>query len=633
MKKHFGTMVLVLMHVFSYAQMKYAIDAIPAELKTRAGAVIRNDETIVEVKDFDEVIIRNSKAITVLNESADEEAALYLWYDKTRSIKFIKGAFYNESGHLISKITDKDFKDESAVSNISLFEDSRIKHFSPVSKTYPYTIEYESEIRVKQSLVLPEWIPCNSAGVSVQSSKFTILTNPDFAIRYKEMNKPGKVESGTDKSGYKTYKWEIKNMKALRSEPYSPDPEHFLPRVKLAPVNFAYQNVKGTFTNWNEYGKWTNEALLKDRDIIPEETKKYIIDLVKGIENPKLKAKKIYEFVQQKTRYISIQVGIGGFQPFPASDVDRLGYGDCKGLVNYMKGLLNTIGIKSYYTLVEAGNLKKSAIPEFASINQFNHAILCIPFPNDTTWVDCTSKTLPFGFLGDFTDDRVALACTEEGGKLIRTPKLTTEENKQIRKAEFLIDDKGGLNANLKTTFEGSQYENRETLINESYTEQIKKLKEIYNLDFNIESFKLNQDKGYQPLTTEEIKFTYSNYSSLSGERLFIPLNIIDPIGRAPKEVTNRTNPVYINRGYTDTDEIVFTLPKGYKLDTKPQNIIIEKPFGKFSSTIEINNNIAKYNRYVQLKEGLYPPEQYPELVKFYQSIADSDASRITLLK
>jgi hypothetical protein len=91
MKKHFGTMVLVLMHVFSYAQMKYAIDAIPAELKTRAGAVIRNDETIVEVKDFDEVIIRNSKAITVLNESADEEAALYMWYDKTRSIKSIKG--------------------------------------------------------------------------------------------------------------------------------------------------------------------------------------------------------------------------------------------------------------------------------------------------------------------------------------------------------------------------------------------------------------------------------------------------------------------------------------------------------------------------------------------------------------
>jgi transglutaminase-like putative cysteine protease len=44
------------------------------------------------------------------------------------------------------------------------------------------------------------------------------------------------------------------------------------------------------------------------------------------------KAKKIYQYLQNKTRYISVQIGIGGFQPVTAADVDRLGYGDCKGI-------------------------------------------------------------------------------------------------------------------------------------------------------------------------------------------------------------------------------------------------------------------------------------------------------------
>src|SRR5690606_35617022 len=112
----------------------------------------------------------------------------------------------------------------------------------------------------------------------------------------------------------------------------------------------------------------------------------YIQALVKDIDDPKQKAQKICEYVQKKTRYISVQIGIGGFQPMPADDVDRLSYGDCKALTNYMLTLLKSVGINSYYAVVQAGSLKKYAIPDFASMNQFNHVILCIPFANDTAW-------------------------------------------------------------------------------------------------------------------------------------------------------------------------------------------------------------------------------------------------------
>ena len=75
----------------------------------------------------------------------------------------------------------------------------------------------------------------------------------------------------------------------------------------------------GSFaTNWNELGKWLYDKLLVTRvKYCTEGTVAHIRELTKDIPDPKLKAKKIYEYMQAKTHYISVQVGIGGYvQPF-----------------------------------------------------------------------------------------------------------------------------------------------------------------------------------------------------------------------------------------------------------------------------------------------------------------------------
>ncbi len=80
----------------------------------------------------------------------------------------------------------------------------------------------------------------------------------------------------------------------------------------MALNNFKTDGVNGNYTNWSEFGSWMNNALLKDRDVIDEATKNKVLELVKGVEDPLEKAKIVYQFMQNKTRYISVQVGIGG---------------------------------------------------------------------------------------------------------------------------------------------------------------------------------------------------------------------------------------------------------------------------------------------------------------------------------
>ncbi|MFD2163265.1 DUF3857 and transglutaminase domain-containing protein [Paradesertivirga mongoliensis] len=615
--------VLASLGLPALAQKNYDVSLIPKTLLARAGAVIRNDETTIEVKGLDEVYYRKKHAITILNESALDEASLVIGYDKTTSIRSVSGRIFDESGNPIFKISEKNMQDRSAVSDVSLFDDDRVKFFSPAKLSYPFTIEYEYEIRTRQSLFFPSWIPMRTTGVAVESSVLNFVCPESFILRFKELNFKGKADESLSE-GIKTYRWQLNNVNAIRDEPFSPHYEDYLPTVKLAPEKFAYKNLKGSFSNWEEFGRWMSDNLLKGRDELSEPTKAHILGLVKNISDPKEKAKKIYSYMQSKTRYISVQIGIGGYQPYPALDVDRLGYGDCKGLVNYMQALLKVAGIESYYTIVQSGSFKKDIMPDFTSL-QGDHIILCLPFKNDTTWLECTSKDAPFGFLGDFTDDRYVIACTPQGGKVMRTPRLSATDNKQIRTANFKIADNGSLSGKMTTLFSGAQYDNHHTLLNEAYTEQKKKLPKLYTLpNLEIEFLEFTQHKDASPETREIITLNSSNYCNINEGRLSIKMNGLNQM-RPLKEIRNRVNPVKVPRGFYDEDTITYLLPEGYKIGLPPKSTIIENAFGKYSANVTINGKTITYKRTMLLNEGYYTAEQYDSLVTFFQEISDAD--------
>lgn len=633
MKRVIIVLLLLIGSSKANAQANYDVNLIPKDLLPYASAVIRDQSVYTEVKDG-YTFYRIKKAITVLNNNGDNIAHIVVLYDKSNVIKNIKGSVYNEFGKLSRKFGEKDFEDESAASNSSLYEDSRIKHFIPSIGSYPYTIEYEYELKSKQTLNIGDWQPNPYYGLAVEKSIYTFACRPDFSIRYKEINLPAKVGIGITKDGLKTYTWQLNNLKAIRSEPYSPIAETYLSAVKIAATNFVYGGISGSFTNWDELGRWSYDKLLANRQTLPTETIQHIKTLTAGITDTKLKAKKIYEYMQNKTHYISIQVGIGGLQPFLASEVDRLNYGDCKGLVNYTQALLKAADIESWYCVVDAGNDKASLQPDFASMSQGNHIILCLPIKNDTTFLECTNQKKPFGFLGDFTDDRTVLAWTPNGGKLLHTPKYTATQNIQSRKAEFTIAPDGELSGNMITTYKGTQYDNPEALIGEPLTEQVKTLQKMYANISNlaVEKLELKQDKKEIPVATETVILNAYDFASKDNNKLYFALNPVNK-QRGIKDVRNRINPVYINRGYTDEDEITYTLPAGYRPDMEPLNINLKKPFGSFRVTVVINDNKLVYKRRVEIIDGTYSKDKYADLVEFYQAVADADSYNVTLVK
>jgi hypothetical protein len=630
--------LFVVLGLSAHAQQDCSANLIPKELLPYASSVIRHEETTIEIKDVDNVIYHVKKAITVLNKNGAGDANIAIWHNKSRIIKDIKGVLYDEFGKPVSKFSESAFTDQNILGQETLFDDSRVKYFEPGYNQYPYTIEYEYELRSKESLDIEGWEPNPGIGIAVEKGTYTIICKPDFIIRYKEINMPLGVDANTDNDSHlKTYKWQVNNLKAIKQEPMEPSPDKYLTMVKISSEKFIFGGMQGSYTTWGELGKWVYDNLLVNRSTVSPATAEYVKQLTAGITDPKVKAKKIYEYMQNRTHYINVSIGIGGVQPIPASEVDKVNYGDCKALVNYTQALLKVADIDSYYCEVQAneGNEKKvSFMQDFASMDQGNHIILCLPFKNDTTWCDCTSQTLPFGYLGEFTDDRAVLACTPEGGKLLRTPKYTTADNLQQRKASFNISADGALSGDMTTIFKGVNYEDREYVIAQSLKEQLKTMPDYYPItNIDIEKLQFKQDKTLDPSTTENITFSAPEYASADDGKLNFLLNATNRVYNAPKQVMNRKTDVYINEGSTEDDEIIYTLPAGYHSDSNDLDVSIKEPFGTFKATSTIKDGKLIYKRRLQVIDGTYSKDKYQDLVDFYRSVADADTRTVTLVK
>lgn len=613
----------------AFAQ-QYTAESIPKALKSRATAVLREEQISLDMKNEANISQTVSKAITILNKSGDRYGELMLFYDKSKSIKDIKGQVFDEFGKQITKFNIKDFKDYSATDQVSMFDDIRVKHFAPNIHIYPYTIVYTYEIKHNQNLFIPYWRPNIASDLAVEKSTYKLTGKPDLKLRIKAHNIPTEaVVEETEKA--KTYTWSVSNIKARKEEPYSPIESKEEMYIKIIPETFQYFKKQGTAKDWHDLGKWIYEDLLKDKQDLPQETKDKVKQLTANASSPKEKAKILYEYLQNKTRYISIQIGIGGLEPFPASYVDRLGYGDCKALVNYMQALLSAAGINSFYCVVEAGNSKVDLDETFANAVDGNHIILCLPLENDTTWLECTSNKSPFGYLGSFTDDRLVLACTPEGGKIWRTQPYPATANLQIRKASIRVLENGSIQGEVKTSFKGTQFDNHYANVFKSPNDQRKELKSYYDIDnitFNSYEYKVNNT--VEPELVENLDISIKNYLVQNDDKLIFQPNIFNYL-RPITDSKNRVNETYINRGYTDIDEIEYIFDTELAGKIVPLERIINCPMGKYEMRVFNDGKNIKMIRSMQINQGTYSSEDYQKFYDFMKEVSSNDRIKYTL--
>lgn len=611
---------------------RYPADAIPAALKKNANVVKRFEEVSFDMASTRSAKLHCKYALTVLNEAGDRYAGFSEYYDKFRHIESIEGALYDKSGTLLKKVKTKDFQDLSAVDDISLIDDNRVKQHSFYYRDYPYTVEYEVSISLDQTFSLPSWMPQDFRNLAVEQSTFIVTVPQDYQIRYKAFSYKGDPVQGVEKSR-KKYTWQVGGLTPIKSEYAAPEWHEMAPYVRLAPTDFEMDGYKGNMSSWKEFGKFIY-ALNKDRDQLPEAVKQKVAELTSKATTEREKVEALYKFMQQNTRYISIQLGIGGFQPFEASFVSKKGYGDCKALSNYMYSLLKAAGIKSNYILIRAGDFERFMMEDFPA-TQFNHAILCVPLQNDTMWLECTSQSVPPGYMGEFTGNRKALLIDENGGTIVSTPRYGLKENTQLRTVKATVDADGTLSMKVNTAYKGVQQDDLFAMLNALSKDKVKKhLQEELELStYEINDFKYEQQKAVLPAVDEELNITVSNYATVTGKRLFITPNILSRGGTRLIADEERTADFVFEYAYHDGDDEEIEIPGGYEVESAPQDVTINTKYGSYSCSVKVAGNKIIYHRVREQFSGRFPAREQADVVKFLADIYKADRARVVLVK
>lgn len=625
--------LLLLIIVFQSSAIEdnnWSTSNIPQELLVKAIAVGRNAEITVTVFANGSVEEYVKIATTVLNENGERFGYFVEPYDKYSSISGLEGVVFDKNGKKIRKIKYEEFVDISAIQGFSIYEDNRLKVANPRVGDYPYTVVYEYKKKHKSFFAIPGWQVYRGTNFSIQNSSYKLVLEKGAIVNYKG-NEKFKIEPiVTEEKNFKSILWSIQNQPALEDEPLSVSFTELSPILKVAPLKFSMNGFDGANSSWHEFGNWSYN-LGKGRNTLPEATVEKVNSIIGDANNDFEKAKRLYEYMQGKVRYVSIQVGIGGFQPFPAETVDRLSYGDCKALTNYMKSLLDVSGIKSYYCLVKAGDDSPNIDKSFVC-SQFNHAFLMLPLNKDTLYLECTSQNLPFGYNGTFTDDRDILVIDSTNSYIKHTNVYSKEKNKTTNSFLFQLDN--DLNA---TVIQQSRYIG-------VATEPIRNLKEIKpekQRDIIVKRFKLrqvkitklnyNETKDVVPVIEENIEYVIPQIAQLTNNNsILLPFNQVTQMNDL-KRVNNRKSDICIRRSEIQIDTIKYFLPKNLNADVLPAPNSISSQFGSYKLEVDVKNNTITFIKTIEWKKGVYKPTEYSDLIQYQRKINEMDRQVILL--
>jgi len=448
-----------------------------------------------------------------------------------------------------------------------------------------------------------------------------------------------------------SYVWELRNLPFIPTEPMSPSVRNTVPRIAVnyAPENTA-QAANRAFADWTAVSRW-GSSLYDPKVVIDDAVAAKARELTANSATELEKIRAIGSYVQN-LQYISIDIGVGygnGMIPRPSNTVLSRGYGDCKDKANLMRAMLRVLKIEAYPIAIYSGD-PTYVREEWASPNQFNHAIIAVKVSDATIGptvlnhaklgrlliFDATDPYTPVGDLPDYLQGSMALIMAGENGGIAKMPVTPSEFNGWQRSIEVDLTADGNIKGTLRERVSGH---------NSTYARGM--FRSLSNSDFNrvIENWLTRGATGAQltKLTPTDkqadsnfnldIEFSAPRYAQLMQNRLLV----------FKPTIVNRANSIYLTEKLRtapvmlDADSFVetatFNLPQGFVVDEMPDAVSLDAPFGKYSTKYEVKDNKLIFTRSLITTRTTVPVEKYNSVKDFYSKILAAEQSPVVLVR
>jgi hypothetical protein len=617
----------------------------PALDRNVPALVLLNEERVT-IDDDGRVVTAASYAARVLTRAGRSAAAAgEVYRTDTGRVRDLRAWLIPSSGP--AREYDKDEIVDVALVNNDLYNESRMKRIIAGDEAQPGSV-FGYESISEDRAVFSQFEFQFQYSLPTVHSRFTLTVPNGWRVESVTFNhdpiRP--VVTGS------MYSWELRNLPFVEDEPASPELSSIVARVAVSVFPPAGSRAGGmrSFASWQDVSKWLTE--LNDPQVILNDevtAKAKAVTASAATDYDRISA--IGKFVQS-IQYVSIQTGIGrggGYRPHTSIEVLTKAYGDCKDKANLMRAMLKAVGITSYPVAIYSGD-PDYVREQWASPQQFNHAVIAIAFPTEKPIAsvlkhpvlgplmifDPTDPETPVGELPDHEQGSFALIVAGDRGGIARMPSTTPEANRLERTAEVTLGADGSLAAKV-----------RERSIGHSATTARREFRGVSRPDYDklIESWVSrsvngakvsnvvpddNESAGDFTLHTE---FTAPKYAQLMQNRLLIfKPAIVSRRSSLFLTESDRKHPIMLSpQAYTETVRI--KLPSGFDVDELPDPVKLETDFGTYSANHSIENGDLVFTRLLILRRAMLPVEQYGSVSSFYQKILAIEQAPAVLMR
>jgi hypothetical protein len=609
----------------------------------KANAVYLLDEGEFSVEEH--FIFTHHVIIKILNEAGLRYADIEIPFDEFNGVYNIRGRTILNDG-TVMELDTSTIHEKSYFPEFILFADSKAKVFSMPAVEVGTVIEYTYSV-VHNSPFAPTWTIQRDEPVLL--SRITVDV-PEF-LRYNYMigaRKGVTVEKDISHPTLRTRAiFTAKNVPPINPELFMPPNAEITSKVyfSLAALTTIFGTASIEGDSWEILGKnyyrASKEKVKSDKTVSAkvkeiEEQCKGDMEIIQSL----------YGFVQNKIRYVAIEIERGRFLPHEPKDVFSNRYGDCKDKAFLLIVMLKEAGINAIPVLTRTTN-SGTVISKFVSGQQFNHMVVGVPaehFPeredynvtviegdkeytisDDYILLDPTSQSTPCGAVPWYLEDTKALLVQEDGGALVTVPRSDQKDNRRVREIGVKIEDDGTIQCSVACTRTGQEANMCRAMLqhlgeNEKKEWLQKKLLQDCHgailKDFSLSGlFELSE-----PLTMD-YSFYIPNYAQIQNASISLNPSIlrnkmVDVFSRKTRE-----HAVAFDYPMTLIDIYKIQLPKGSKLKTELEPFTRTATFGHFTFTYFEDGANLVINKQLSIKDTRISLDDYNYMRGFFQEI------------
>jgi hypothetical protein len=576
--------------------------------------LILTNETDVSVRR--QILVTRTVLLIQINSREGEKAAEFqLYYSPGFKLNKLTAWIQDTTGHVIRKLEKSQIKDRSAFTYGTFYSDYMIRSFELKHNHFPYQIHVEYCHETDHFLQIANWSPVYEPDAPTIHATLTIEIPVNYPVRILRQKIGLPVIDTVDKTI--RYRWTCQYLQLIKQETWQPPYNDLHPFVLIVPGEFEY-GIRGSFASWESFGDYIDN-LMEGLDILPASEISRVKSIASGITDTMELIRKVYHYLQDNTRYLSVSIDIGGIRPYPASFVAQNKYGDCKALALYMQSLLKVSGIHSCFTLVSSTYLPDKIDPGFPA-QQFNHAILCVPYRSDTIWLDCTNKIFPAGYTSGSIQGRPALVVSRGKSKLVNIPPLNFKDVEVTHTYLCKVIDSVTTEITVHSKYRGPWFEKvLHYTENEDLNSRKKYARELIPYDnFELMNYSFFRSSKEDQSINFYAQVKVKDDIKTSDDRVvFAPPAVDLPVF---EKISAREYPVVLPYPLWYHDTLIVMVPDGMTVKSTP-SVELTCETGSYTVSTSLDHNNLVYVRDIRLRRGMYASEQYPALYNWTGAI------------